>query len=109
MSCLGMLKTIELIVLASVHITARIRGPNASITNGKEDGGRTNFEFVQPVAIFETTILVPPSTLIFGPVLAATVAEQERVLVVVEFHLVVAPPSKWVKRRIDSPFFRINI
>jgi hypothetical protein len=93
---IGMPHTINRVIFI-LHVAARIRRPNSSVADGKEYRWRTQRQFVHPAAIFEAAIFVPPSTLVFGPVLAATVAEQERMLVVVEFHLVVAPPAQWVQ------------
>ena len=101
MLCIRMPHTINRVIFI-LHVAARIRRPNSSVADSKEYRGRTQRQFVHPAAIFEAAILVPPATLVFGPVLASTVAEQERVLVVVEFHLVVAPPAQWMQWRPDS-------
>ena len=93
-----MLQAVELVVLAAVHVAAGIGRPDARIADGEHHRRRTQLELVHPVAIV-AAILVPPAALVLGPVLAATVAEQEAVLVVEELHLVVAPPADRMQRR----------
>ena len=87
-----MLQAIELVVLTAIHVAARIGRPNASIADSEHDRRRTQLQLVHPIAVV-ASILMPPSTLILRPVTAATIAKQKAMLVIEEFHFVIAPPS----------------
>lgn len=94
--------TIEWIIARSVHIALGIGSPAAHVRDSKVNGARTPLEIVHPEAV-PALILVPPATLILHPVAASTITEQNTLSIVVDVHLVVAPPAQRLQWTPNKP------